>query len=144
MQWLSPEEFKEIYSKVPRLSIDIIIKTSQGILFTKRAIEPFRGTWHLPGGAVLFKESVEDAVKRVAKRELGIDVNPKTLLGYIEYPGELYEGKEMHSVALAFLVEPLSDKITLNYESDAHSFFGNIPKNVLPSQGKFLSEINIL
>jgi len=38
---LSTEEFKEIYHKVPRAAIDVVIKTKQGILLTKRAIPSF-------------------------------------------------------------------------------------------------------
>ena len=42
--------FDEIYSKVPRLCVDIIIKSEDGILLPLRSIEPYEGKWHIPGG----------------------------------------------------------------------------------------------
>ena len=63
-QKLSDQEYKEIYSKVPRLCVELLIKTEEGILLVKRAIPPGEGLWYLPGGTVLFDESVEQAVKR--------------------------------------------------------------------------------
>lgn len=71
---LTKEEFDSIYSKVPRLTVELVIKDGDKILLTKRSIEPCRGLWHLPGGTVYFGESLLDAVKRIAKKELSIDV----------------------------------------------------------------------
>ena len=66
------EEFKTIYSKVPRLCVDLVIKTRKGIILTLRSLPTWYGMWHLPGGTILYKESLQDAIKRVAEEELGI------------------------------------------------------------------------
>lgn len=48
---LTQQEFDDIYSKVPRLTVEIIVTNSErALLLTKRAIEPCKGQWHLPGG----------------------------------------------------------------------------------------------
>src|SRR5690349_15119817 len=58
----SPVEFDAIYSRVPRLTVEIIVPDGQGAVFlTKRAIAPFAGQWHLPGGTVYFAEPLLDA-----------------------------------------------------------------------------------
>ncbi|MBV8429682.1 MAG: NUDIX domain-containing protein, partial [Solirubrobacterales bacterium] len=57
--------------------------------------------WHIPGGTVLFGEPVVEAVKRVARDELGFDVEVGELLGYIEYPSH-YENGLDSPVGLAF------------------------------------------
>ncbi|MFH0805336.1 MAG: NUDIX domain-containing protein, partial [Patescibacteria group bacterium] len=59
-------EFKSIYSRVPRLCVEIMVKTNNGVLLLKRNIDPEKGKWHLPGGTVLKGERLEDTVKRVA------------------------------------------------------------------------------
>ncbi len=63
---LTEEEFREIYSKVPRLTVEVIVQSSRGILLTKRASGPCSGLWHIPGGTVRFGEPLVAAVSRVA------------------------------------------------------------------------------
>jgi len=79
------EEFTTIYHKVPRVAVDIVIKTKQGALLTKRVIPSFKGMWHIPGGTILFKEPILHAINRIAKDELGIKVKVIKHLGVIEY-----------------------------------------------------------
>ncbi len=55
---LSDEEFYSIYSKVPRLALDVVIRSDEGILLSLRAIEPHKGLWHLPGGTVYRGETI--------------------------------------------------------------------------------------
>ncbi|GAI66384.1 unnamed protein product, partial [marine sediment metagenome] len=66
------KEFMEIYRKVPRAAVDVIVVSKKGFLLTKRAIPPFKGMWHIPGGTILFMESVKHAINRITKEELGI------------------------------------------------------------------------
>jgi len=66
---LSQKEFDDIYSKVPRLTVEVIVKNrAGGILLTKRAIEPCKGQWHLPGGTVRFGESLLEASRETRVR----------------------------------------------------------------------------
>ena len=68
------EEFMSIYHKVPRAAIDVIVKTPQGIVLTKRSIPPFKGMWHVCGGTVLFMEPIKHAINRIVEDELGVKV----------------------------------------------------------------------
>lgn len=100
--WLPKSEFDSIYSRVPRLCVEVVIATAeQGVLLTRRDIPPNVGAWHIPGGTVLFGEPVVEAVKRVARDELALDVEVGQLLGYIEYPSH-YENGLDSPVGLAF------------------------------------------
>ncbi len=136
--FLTKEEFDYIYSKVPRLTIEIIIKDKKGsILLTKRAIEPCIGQWHLPGGTVAFGESLEMAVTRVAKRELSIEVNDLINIGYIEYPSHYLNGLDQ-PVGMVFEVNSYSGEIKLNHESGEKGWFDYIPDNMHADQDVFL------
>ena len=58
--------------KVPFITIDIIIETSNGIVLINRKNPPFG--WAIPGGFVDYGETLEEAAKREAKEETCLDV----------------------------------------------------------------------
>lgn len=113
----SKEEFLNIYAKIPRFCVDLLVKTNKGILLTKREIYPSRGCWHFPGGTVLFRETFEDAVKGVAKDELNLDVDIIRSVGEMEFIHNI-ETEAQHSVSVAFLVKAKNiEEIKLNEQA---------------------------
>ena len=132
------KEFKSIYSQVPRLCVELIIKNKQGILLTKRNIEPLRGKWHIPGGTILMGENTEQAVKRISWEELGIKVEVKKLLGVVEYKIDKYFSQP---IGLAFLVKAIQPQnIHLDPQASQFKFFKRIPKNAVKEQRLFLNK----
>jgi colanic acid biosynthesis protein WcaH len=134
------DKFIEVYSLVPRLCVEIVIKTNQGVLLTKRNIPPAIGMWHLPGGTWLKDETAEEAAKRIALDELGIDISLGKLLGYVDFSPEVAVG---HSISLVFLVRPASLDIRLNEQASEYQFFKQLPSETIPETKLFL-EKNIL
>ena len=84
------EEFDRIFSRVPRLTVELVIASDdRGVLLAMRDFGPCQGLWHLPGGTVRFGEPLVEAVKRVAQDELGVAVSAGETLGYIGVPKPL-------------------------------------------------------
>ncbi len=132
------EQFKNIYSQVPRLAVDLIIKNDKELLLTLRTKNGYVNTWHLPGGTVHYQEAVADAAKRVAKDELGIEINNLKFLGYIEYlDEEKYRGFG-HTVSLVFLCHPISQKLTLDDQAAKAEYFKKLPENIITQQKEFI------
>lgn len=136
------KDFKEIYHKVTRVTVEIILLTRNGVVLTLRSIEPFKNQWHTPGGSVLYKESVEDAVKRVCLEELGVKVKIKKFLGYWEVPEWKEKEGFCHSIGLIHQVEIKSGKLRGNDQSSKIESFKKIPNNTIDVHKKFL--INFL
>src|SRR5688572_18338527 len=62
-----------------RLSVDAVVfgydqQNGVSVLLIKRKMQPFQGSWALPGRFVKTGESLDDAVNRELKDEGGVDV----------------------------------------------------------------------
>ncbi|GBE05280.1 MAG TPA: NUDIX hydrolase [Nitrospirae bacterium] len=56
----------------PFCTVDVIIEAGRGIILIKRKNPP--PGWAMPGGFVDYGESLENAVRREAKEETGLDI----------------------------------------------------------------------
>ena len=135
---LTEQEFHDIYSRVPRLTVEILLLSDDGVYLTMRNIEPCKGLWHLPGGTVRFGEPLTEAVKRIALRELGITVTDTELVGYIEYPSHYLKGLDS-PVGIAFRVTGFTGKIKHNDEAKESGWFKQLPKNTHQEQIDFIT-----
>jgi ADP-ribose pyrophosphatase YjhB (NUDIX family) len=134
---LSQEEFDAIYAKVPRLTVEVIVKNEGKIYLTKRAIAPCNGQWHLPGGTVRFGEPLTEAVKRIASRELGIHATEVASKGYIEYPSHYLHGLDS-PVGLVFEIIDYVGQATPNKEASDGGWFSQLPEPMHADQDIFL------
>ena len=101
----------EIIKATPLVSIDLVIKNpSKKVLLGKRTNRPAMGYWFVPGGRIIKNETINQALKRISKVEVGLDLSTETLslLGAYDH---IYEdnflnvtGINTHYVALAFAV----------------------------------------
>lgn len=137
---LSEEEFWNVYKRVPRLTVEIILNTKKGVYLTERQIEPCKGLWHFPGGTVRFGEKLTDAVRRIAKRELNIEVTNTKLLGYIEYPSHYLKGLDS-PVGIAFQITGYSGEVTINEEASHGQWFIEMPDAMHEEQQEFMKNL---
>ena len=73
--FLSQKVYDFIYNRVPRACVDMIFMNEEGnMLLAQRNIEPYKGFWSFPGGGIKFKETIADAAKRIARKELNVEV----------------------------------------------------------------------
>jgi len=135
---LTIEEFRSIYSKVPRLTVEVIVKSENGVLLTLRDIEPHKGSWHFPGGTVYFNESLTNAVKRVAKNELGLTVTDSKFINFIEYPTHLQHSFDT-PIGLVFTVQ-YEGEIELDRQASEAKWFLESPTNIVTEQADFMKK----
>lgn len=111
----------------------IIINDKNEVLLLKRskslAFEP--GLWARPGGSLEIGESLEDAVAREVKEEVGIIVK---VLRVLDATTNYYPAKGTQWVALGYLAKPVSGE-PQNLEpdkADEVKWFplGALPKNI--------------
>ncbi|QLE86084.1 GDP-mannose mannosyl hydrolase [Shewanella sp. Scap07] len=74
--YLDEQTFKMIIDSTPLVSIDLLIKNSEGkYLLGYRNNRPAKGFWFVPGGRILKDESIDSAFTRLCKNELMIDID---------------------------------------------------------------------
>ena len=135
--WLPKAEFDAIYSRVPRLCVEVVITSPErGVVLLLRDIPPNVGAWHIPGGTVLFAERVTEAVRRVARDELGAEVAVGELLGYIEYPSHYQNGLDS-PVGLAFATELAAE--SFDRLPEGAKWFTGLPDGLYEEQRAFLT-----
>ncbi|MBI5051525.1 NUDIX hydrolase [Candidatus Micrarchaeota archaeon] len=65
---------------------DAVIIKDEKVVLIKRAAEPFKGEWALPGGRIEDNETAEACLVREAKEETNLDVRPLKLVGIYSDP----------------------------------------------------------
>ena len=135
---LPQAEYEAVFAKVPRLTVEVVITSARGVLLTQRDTGPCQGLWHIPGGTVRFGEPLTDAVRRVARQELDLEVTADRLLGYIEYPSHLARGLDW-PVGMAFKAGPPPSSGDSGWAlPDAAGWFAHLPDEMHDEQRRFL------
>jgi len=86
--------------RTPLLAVDAVIIFQEGIVLIKRDNPPYQGCYALPGGFVELGETVEEAVRREAREETGLQIELFGLVGIYSDPGRDPRG---HVVSAAYL-----------------------------------------
>lgn len=125
---LGREQFLEVVERTPLVSIDLIVRRSDGrVLLGKRTNEPAKGCWFVPGGRIHKNERIEAAFRRICEAELGkpFAISDAKFLGVFEhlYPTNFAEkaGTGTHYVVLAYEFWP--DDLPEDLPFDQHGEF---------------------
>jgi len=106
------------YPERPIVGVGAIILDSDRIVLVKRAHEPLKGEWSVPGGAVNVGETLEAAIRREVREETCLDVEVGPIVDVLDRIRYDPEGRvQFHYVLIDFLCRPLGG--TLHCASDA-------------------------
>lgn len=119
MSYLDSNTFATIVQNTPLISIDLIIRNSDGeVLLGRRLNAPARGFWFTQGGRIYKDETMADAFVRIIHDETGLTrtINDATFIGPLEH---FYDDSAMspdistHYVVLAYEITADIDLSTL-------------------------------
>jgi ADP-ribose pyrophosphatase YjhB (NUDIX family) len=72
------------YPSSPLVGVGAVIVEAGRVLLIRRAAEPLKGHWSLPGGLLELGESLTDGVKREVREETGLAVEPLELIELLD------------------------------------------------------------
>jgi 8-oxo-dGTP diphosphatase len=74
-----------VYPSRPILGVGAVIIVDDAVVLVRRAREPLRGRWSLPGGAVELGETLRAAVAREVREETGLSVEVGSIVDAVDH-----------------------------------------------------------
>lgn len=119
----------------PLVSNGAIIENDESkILLVKRACDPQKGQWDVPGGFIQPQESVEMSIKRELMEELHVKVIIDRVIG-IYTDTYAFDGVINYTLCIMVSAHIISGKIRVDDDVEAYEFFSK--KNILKQKIAF-------
>lgn len=114
----------------PGVGCGIVFIRDGHILLLQRKKSPETGAWGIPGGKIDFLETAEQAIRREALEETGLEAGDIKLLGLSE---QLFHDEKQHWFGVLFQAESFSGEMQL-LEPDKHGGIDWFPLDRLPDR----------
>jgi|WetSurMetagenome_2_1015567.scaffolds.fasta_scaffold539307_1 colanic acid biosynthesis protein WcaH len=143
------ELYKEILENMPICCVDIVIYAEKNALLIKRVNEPEKGEWWVSGGRIKKGEDIEEAVKRIVREEIGLEIKEKRFLGVYEYHSDKTNFKDVktgtHSIVMGYAVEILrNSEVRLDKTSSEYKWINHIEDELKPYVKNILKASGVL
>jgi len=100
---------KRDYPEQPLIGVGAVIVDDGRALLVRRATEPLKGEWSVPGGMLELGEKLHDGVRREALEETGVEVAPGEVLDVFDSIFADAQGRtQYHYVLIDYLCQPIS------------------------------------
>ena len=127
-----------IHYQNPKPTATLICMKNDVILLVKRAFEPAKGEWSLPGGFIELGETPEDAAKRELKEETNLDGKAIKLIGSCSHFNSIFG--DVLLLGLTMKIEKWDNLVPGDDAQDAKLFkLNNSPKMAFQCHNKILS-----
>ena len=102
---------KRDYPERPILGVGAVIIRGDRVLLVRRATEPLKGEWSVPGGVLELGEKLREAVRREVLEETGLQVEPGEVLDVFDSIFRDQQGRtQYHYVVIDYLCHSMSEE----------------------------------
>ncbi len=135
---------KRSYTGHPLIGVGAVVLINNSVLLIKRANEPCKGCWAIPGGLLDYGESIVDAVRRELYEETGLVGKPTGIIWVDNIiVKDEYNKVKYHYVIIDLLFTDIKGRVKPGSDALEARWFkiNNIPKEITPSTRKLLDHI---
>jgi mutator protein MutT len=107
------------YPERPIVGVGAVVLDGGRVLIVKRAHEPLKGEWSVPGGAVAVGETLEEAIRREVQEETGLEVEVGPIIDVLDRIRYDPDGRvKFHYVLVDFLCRPVGGALRCASDAD--------------------------
>lgn len=136
--------FAAFLERLPQVSVELFLETDRGVLLLRRINEPAAGEWFWPGTRLFKGETFEAAAERLAREELGIEVDLESRLGsYAHFWDEgAFDGVETtHTVNVVYRgTTGTPEDVVLDDQHDAMRFVEELDESLHDYVNEYLRD----
>jgi len=127
---IPPEIYDLLLQYAVNVCVDLIIAfEGKGLLFVKRKKHPYKALWATVGGRMHKGETFNEAIERIAKEEVGLEVRRIRQIG--AFTTQFKSQYNRHDVTVCFWVKALTRNVRLDESQNASCVVvHNLPKPV--------------
>lgn len=132
------EQYKKMIRTMPILCTDIVIKNNfNKYLLVNRKNEPLKSIFWVPGGRIMHFETIEDAINRIAQKEVNISTTniKKRFIGvYQDFFNEnsFESNTKYHTISIVYEIKILEFlNIKLDKQSESFIWSDSLPERFL-------------
>ena len=125
--WIDRDLFLKIRESMPLASVDILAVHEGRLLLMRRANNPGKGIWFLPGGRIRYGETIEETVLRELDEETGLTARN------VEAKGSMtHFWSDAHYVTTIHRVDVAGSEIRMDDEHDGYMWVSELPDDAHP------------
>jgi len=132
---LTEEELRTVMKMKPTVSVDLLIRDTQGrFLLGRRNTEPYKNSWQVVGGMIYYNEKTGDAIRRIALKETGLTVFNPVFSDVYDFINDV--DPRGHVVCLAYVITDYSGELSINEDNTELQFFdiNELPTSIVSVQ----------
>ena len=128
-----------IHYENPKPTATIICVKNDELLLAKRAFDPGKGEWGLPGGFMELNETLNEAAMRELKEETNLDGKVKNILSTCSHYGSIFG--DILLIGVEMVVTDFSNMRAGDDAEELQFFnFNNLPEIVFDCHSKFINQ----
>jgi colanic acid biosynthesis protein WcaH len=147
-EFIPEETFGACLDALPQVCVEVLLERDGEVLVARRTNEPAKGEWFWPGGRLYKGEELPAAARRIAREELGVDVELVDRIGVYSHfwdSSSVSGADSRHTVNIAYLVRRTDPEaaVELDEQHDDYRFVSGGEDDLHEYVRRYLADLDL-